>query len=213
MFKNPFIPIAIIAVGIIIFYNFFSGESTKSGKENAETNNNTSTKENIVKTRQEKDKFFKTNEKSPILEKDNFKNLHYFDYAPTYKVEAHIHPEKAKDTLYITSSKGEKEPYLKYAKAHFTLQGKECNVLILQKIGMPNIPFLLAFKDATSGKTTYGGGRYIDIPASALKNKENINIDFNQAYFPYCAYNPNYICPIPPKENHLDISIEAGEKN
>jgi uncharacterized protein (DUF1684 family) len=208
--KNPFIPIAIIVVGIIIFYSIFTRKNTANNAQE----NSLNTKENILKMRQEKDVFFKTSEKSPILEKDTFKKLNYFDYNNDYVVKAHIHVLPKKDTIYIASSKGEKEPYLKYANAHFDLQGKKCEVIILQQVGiLRKNPFLLAFKDATSGKTTYGGGRYIDILPLTLKNEEYINIDFNKAYFPYCAYNPNYICPIPPKQNNLDIKIEAGEKN
>ncbi len=210
MLKNPFIPIIIIGLGIIILYNIFSENKNTPKQEN----NNISSKEDILKARQEKDNFFKKNEKSPISDKDNFQKLNYFEYDANYIVQAHIHALSGKDTLYIASSKGEKEPYLQYAKAHFDLQNKNCEVVILQKVGgLPNTPFLLAFKDATSAKSTYGGGRYIDIPILALKNKENITIDFNKSYFPYCAYNPNYICPIPPKQNNLDIKIEAGEKN
>lgn len=210
MFKNPFIPIAVIAMGIIILYNVFSGGNSSENTENKSP----VSREDILKARAEKDKFFKTNEKSPILDKENFQALNYFEYSPKFVVKAHLHLQKNKDTLQIISSKGEQEPYLKYAKAHFDLENKSCEILILQKIGgLPNSPFLVAFKDATSGKSTYGAGRYIEIPAFALKNTEEIMIDFNKAFFPYCAYNPNYICPIPPKENYLDIKIEAGEKN
>lgn len=59
-------------------------------------------------------------------------------------------------------------------------------------------------------RETYGGGRYIDLNIPAGKT---IIIDFNKAYSPSCAYNYNYSCPIPPKENDLDIAITAGVKN
>ena len=67
----------------------------------------------------------------------------------------------------------------------------------------------LPFTDNTNGVETYGGGRYIDLKIPA---GNTINIDFNKAYNPYCAYSDKYSCPIPPPENHLDIEIKAGIK-
>ena len=64
------------------------------------------------------------------------------------------------------------------------------------------------FKDLTNGHTTYGGGRY----ARLMREDDGMYvIDFNNAYNPYCAYNPAYICPLPPPQNHLDFAVEAGE--
>jgi uncharacterized protein (DUF1684 family) len=68
------------------------------------------------------------------------------------------------------------------------------------------------FGDATSGFESYGGGRYLDFTISDIKNNF-LPIDFNKAYNPYCAYTAGYSCPIPPKENLLNASISAGEKN
>jgi uncharacterized protein (DUF1684 family) len=67
----------------------------------------------------------------------------------------------------------------------------------------------IPFRDLTSGKESYGGGRYIDteIPAG-----ETLILDFNRAYNPYCAYSHRYSCPIPPEENTLKVEIRAGEK-
>ena len=67
----------------------------------------------------------------------------------------------------------------------------------------------LPFTDMSNGKTSYEGGRYIDLE---VPKGDELIIDFNQAYNPYCAYNPKFSCPIPPKRNHLDTFIEAGVK-
>jgi uncharacterized protein (DUF1684 family) len=67
------------------------------------------------------------------------------------------------------------------------------------------------FKDATNGKETYGGGRYIDIK---MLSSKKVILDFNLAYNPSCAYGSDrYSCPIPPKENFLQVEINAGEKS
>jgi uncharacterized protein (DUF1684 family) len=72
--------------------------------------------------------------------------------------------------------------------------------------------FFLPFKDKTAHTETYGGGRYVDISLNKLNDK-TILVDFNQAYFPYCAYNPTFTCPVPPKANNIPTRIPAGERN
>ena len=62
----------------------------------------------------------------------------------------------------------------------------------------------------TSGKESYGGGRYVD--CEIPEEGDVVLVDFNKAYNPYCAYNPRYSCVIPPEENRLEVRIEAGEK-
>ena len=68
----------------------------------------------------------------------------------------------------------------------------------------------MPFKDSTTGKETYGAGRYLDIPR---QDDDNYIIDFNLAYNPTCAFSPRYNCPYPPPQNTLKIPIEAGEKS
>ena len=67
----------------------------------------------------------------------------------------------------------------------------------------------LPFLDNTNGTTSYGAGRYIDL---TIPEGDTIEIDFNTAYNPYCAYNEKYSCPIVPGENYIDADIEAGVK-
>jgi len=67
----------------------------------------------------------------------------------------------------------------------------------------------------SNGQESYEGGRYIDLQipereAADAQELDKITIDFNKAYNPHCAYNHNYSCPIPPKENHLDVKVLAG---
>ncbi len=74
----------------------------------------------------------------------------------------------------------------------------------------------LPFRDATSGKTTFGGGRYL---LDAIKSADlgsdadsRLILDFNFAYHPSCALNDAYVCPLAPPENTLPVSVEAGER-
>lgn len=64
------------------------------------------------------------------------------------------------------------------------------------------------FRDLTSGETTYGGGRYADARFGA---DSRLIVDFNRAINPYCAYDPDFSCPLPPRQNWLSFAVEAGE--
>jgi uncharacterized protein (DUF1684 family) len=83
-------------------------------------------------------------------------------------------------------------------------QGEEA----LQKEDGSNYLFL-PFMDDTNGSSTYAGGRYIDL---TIPEGDTLQIDFNSAYNPYCAYNENYSCPIVPRENYIATEVEAGVK-
>ena len=71
----------------------------------------------------------------------------------------------------------------------------------------------LPFKDNTNDETTYGGGRYLDLRQGDIGGDNIMTVDFNKAYNPWCAYSDGYNCPIPPATNHLDLAVNAGEKN
>lgn len=70
----------------------------------------------------------------------------------------------------------------------------------------------IPFKDATSGKQTYGAGRYLDAPVTYTADEALVRVDFNLAYHPYCAYGDDWTCPLPPAENVLPEAILAGER-
>ena len=75
-----------------------------------------------------------------------------------------------------------------------------------------NNELFLPFNDLSNGKESYGGGRYMNVKIPEA-GADTLILDFNQTYNPYCAYNKKYSCPIPPRENNLDIEISAGIKN
>jgi uncharacterized protein (DUF1684 family) len=79
----------------------------------------------------------------------------------------------------------------------------------LQKAGDKQL--FVPFTDPTNGEQTYGAGRYIDVPLPPAESNE-VELDFNQAYNPYCAYNHDYSCPLPLAENRLTVPVVAGEQ-
>jgi len=152
---------------------------------------------------------------SPLKEAD-LQNLQFFDADSTYRVNATIELLLSESTFQMPTFSGAKKEFIRFAKVAFTLQGKPQQLYIYRNISLLKSPGLedylfLPFTDETNDKETYGGGRYIDLKTTDIKNG-HIEIDFNKAYNPYCAYSDGYQCPMPPPENNLDLKIAAGEK-
>jgi uncharacterized protein (DUF1684 family) len=165
----------------------------------------------LLKYREEKDDFFRKSIKSPIVDKQSFEGLSYFAPNSDYKVKAFLQFTKDTQLISMPRTDGKESFYLAFAKANFKLNKKLYSLTLYkhpdENGNKPNL--FLPFMDKTNGKTTYSGGRYLDIE---MTNNETIIIDFNKAYNPFCVYNYQYTCPIPPKVNQLDIEIPAGEK-
>lgn len=163
------------------------------------------------KYREQKDDNFRKSIKSPIKDKDNFHGLNYFEYSEKYRVNAFV--EFTNDTQLISMQRtdGKRSFYIAFARASFKIDGK-LQTLMMYKYpdDYQNKPILfIPFYDASNANETYGGGRYLDVE---LKNNKSIIIDFNYAYNPFCVYNYQYTCPVPPEENKLNVAILAGEK-
>jgi uncharacterized protein (DUF1684 family) len=164
--------------------------------------------EKINKERAAKDELFRSGDDSPIADKESFHGLHYFKVNPEYRVKATISPYMKDDKeMIIAYTDSTSETYERYGYANFTINGQDLKLLLLKNESVISI----LFRDETNGMETYGGGRYLDYPVSEIKNNTLI-IDFNNAYNPYCAYQPEYACPVPPAENSLKIPIWAGEQ-
>ncbi|MEQ9423040.1 MAG: DUF1684 domain-containing protein [Cyclobacteriaceae bacterium] len=167
----------------------------------------------IEKKRAEIDEFMRTSDQSPFQDSltMNDSGLNYYPPNPKYRVQAVINRLEVRDQMIIPTSDGKKQRYEKFAYAEFKLEGERYKLLLLRRVGFGQDEVIFtAFADATSGESTYGGGRYLDL---SFKNARQITIDFNLAYNPYCAYNASFSCPLPPPENVLTIPILAGEKN
>ena len=71
--------------------------------------------------------------------------------------------------------------------------------------------YFIIFADETNGDETYGAGRFMSVARPDSTGKTYI--DFNRAYNPPCAFSKYATCPLPPKDNYLNVAIMAGEKN
>jgi uncharacterized protein (DUF1684 family) len=168
----------------------------------------------IEAQRSQKDQYMRTAEESPFAKlTDEFHGLNYFPVDPTYRISATLVPIQNKKTIILPTSDDKEKHYLEYAYAEFEMDGKKNRLLILEimEMGPYRGTLFLAFGDETSTNETYGAGRYLDI--KKVPGSISITLDFNEAYNPYCAYNDEYSCPFPPRENLMEIPIRAGEKN
>ena len=146
-------------------------------------------------------------------EVEHFKGLDYFDFSLAYQVETKFKKRIGK-TFEMATSTDRKPIYRRYGKVKFKLNGKTCKLEVYQNIALSEDPeykdyLFIPFRDLTSRKETYGGGRYLDV--LMVKGKTML-LDFNLAYNPYCAYSYRYSCPIPPEVNTLEIEVKSGEK-
>lgn len=165
-------------------------------------------KEFIANDRKETHEFMNNAVDSPFAGADSTILLNYYPADEKFKVIAQIERITEGGQLTLGTSDGVPRVYNKHAFLNFELNQQPQQLLVLK--GVENDGLFLAFADLTNDKTTYGGGRYINLNFS--DQAEKITLDFNLAYNPYCEYNAEYSCPLPPIENYLKVAIEAGEK-
>jgi uncharacterized protein (DUF1684 family) len=151
----------------------------------------------------------------PETEAAKFAGLKYFATDKRFRVKAKLKKEPSEQKVQFQTSSGKIRTFLKYGVVSFKLLGKRYALNVYQvepaaiKEEYKDLAFV-PFKDLTSGKESYGAGRYIDIKIS---QGGKVILDFNLAYNPNCAYGSDkYNCPIPPAENRLNVEIKAGEK-
>jgi uncharacterized protein (DUF1684 family) len=173
----------------------------------------------LQKFRTEKNRSFRQSPDSPLSEsqKTTFDSLRYFPLGgawstPVARLKRYARP----DTLRMTMSDGKAEKYIRFGIAEFDeagpAPGSPQRLTLFRKANGTDSTLFIPFTDLTNGHESYGGGRYLDVPLPA-EEATTIQLDFNRAYNPYCAYGNGYSCPVPPAENRLGVAIPAGEKS
>ena len=203
-------PSAIIIFFLLITALLHAGCRHRS-EHVGETTQADSTHYNVLRERQVKDDFFHS-ANSPLLtaERGNFKGLDYFPVNPELRFQVRLQRYSSPRAIRMATNTGEIRSGLLYGFFEFEIEDRNCQVQVYRLEESFSEPALfIPFLDATSGDETYEGGRYIDL----TENTSGIyDLDFNRAYNPYCAYNPEYSCPAPPTENTVTAHIRAGEK-
>src|SRR6266571_6654620 len=161
--------------------------------------------------RKGKDEFFATSHDSPLAhgKTGSFKGLRYFSRDPRYKILATLHRYHNPEKVTMTTSKGTRQQFHRVGYFEFDIEGKKVKIQAYGSAERESNELFIPFKDGTSGKESYGAARYLDIEETA--EDDNYVIDFNYAYNPYCSYSDDFVCPLPPKENWLDVKMLAGE--
>jgi uncharacterized protein (DUF1684 family) len=157
-----------------------------------------------------KDSLFRTDE-SPLLpaQRASFERLDFFPYDSSLVFAVTLAPALERDTLRMATSTGEPRDYVPFGTFSFPFEGRQHRLAVFQPLS-GDLRLFLPFADATSGRTTYAAGRYLDLDPTA---DGRYVLDFNYAYNPYCVYNPVYSCPLPPPENRLAMPVQAGERS
>jgi uncharacterized protein (DUF1684 family) len=168
--------------------------------------------EEVAAHRAEVDAFMRGASESPIpaAQRAAFKPLPYYPIDEQYRVPAALRVARGDEVIEMSTSTGKPRRMRRIGTLAFTLKGQpltltafaEADDTALRRLFVP-------FGDLTSGMATYQGGRYLDLD---LKGSGVYELDFNRAYHPYCVFNPEYECPVPPRENRLKVPILAGER-
>ena len=167
--------------------------------------------------REVRDELFASHPQSPVPpeERASFRGLSYFDYDPAFRVTAVVTEDAAPEEAAVGGSAGSTFAFTRFATASFDLGGEPRTFGLYWLEGYAGGTFL-CFRDATSGRETYGAGRYLLDTAKGADLGDDgdgrLILDFNFAYQPSCSYDPRWACPLAPPENRLGVAVEAGEK-
>ena len=163
----------------------------------------------LTEFRQAKDDLFKRGFQSPLTaqQKKDFHGLDYFPENPDLRFVLPLerYPDPAR--VEMQTSTGDVQNYFRVGQIKFQVKGEEAALQVYESVDRQGMYFL-PFVDGTAPAESYGAGRYLE----PEEDGDNLVVDFNLAYNPYCAYNDRWSCPFPPAENRLAVRIEAGEK-
>ena len=170
--------------------------------------------------RKERDRLFHYHAQSALdtEQKATFQGIPYFPYNPAMTVMAELTNIEQPQTITVPKNSSESMTIKSVAHANFTINNQVAKLTIYW-IDVYGGGLFLPFRDGTSPEQSYGAGRYLfdtvkgsNFLETGTNEKRSILLDFNYAYNPSCAYNAQWVCPLAPEENRLQVSIAAGEK-
>ncbi len=187
--------------------------------ENGEETNSKPLDENylsqLLNARAFKDSAMQYDPYSPFNKdpKAEYAKLNYYEPNSEFIFTSKLFEYDTKDTVDVYGTLGELRRVIVFGYVVLNYRNDEYKVNVYKDFGVDGNPyFSIWFTDKTTGKETYGVGRYLDFEKEDDPN-HIYTIDFNRAYNPYCAYSALFTCPIPRQEDYIDIEIKAGEKN
>jgi uncharacterized protein (DUF1684 family) len=164
----------------------------------------------IEQGRAAKDSFLADDPESPLTEemKSRFDGLQYFPVDLTYRVVADFHAYGRPRSIPVPTNRESVMQMERFGRIVGTCAGNPFSLEVFRS--KEDGSNLVLFRDGTSGTESYSAGRYVRV---ADAGEGTYVIDFNNSYNPYCAYNSDYVCPLPPAENTLSFAVRAGEKD
>jgi uncharacterized protein len=171
-----------------------------------------------VAFRAARDRLFGEHPSSPVpeAERRDFRGVAYFRHASSLALRARLEPDPdaARAVDIPRSGDGERMAFHRIGWVSFTVDGTPCRLAVFW-LDEYSGGIFVPFRDATSGRETYGGGRYLwdSAKGADLGSADGeLVLDFNYAYHPSCVYDPAWSCPLAPQENWLQVPIFAGER-
>lgn len=169
--------------------------------------------ETIVRTNDAGDRIYAVRVRDPRESaKKDLSGLTAYDYDPAWRLPATFTPVEHRDIEQVTVETGVREATTTIGTLRFELDGTPYEVSVMGKPGRGGLHAVLHVRDRTNGDTTYGAGRTVELEwADETRTRIDV-VDFNYLVPLPCAFTNFVTCPLPPRENHLDVAITAGEK-
>jgi uncharacterized protein (DUF1684 family) len=168
----------------------------------------------ILAHRQEYAAHLIVGERAPLQAPDTA-YLDFFAPDSAYCVTADFTATQEAAPFEMPTSSGRTKTFVQHGWLRFALGGDTLRLAVYRNLTLTQEIYkdhlFLPFRDLTNGEETYGGGRYLDLSLTDIRDGK-IALDFNLVYNPYCAFSDGYNCPIPPAVNHLNTAVKAGEK-
>lgn len=157
-----------------------------------------------------KDGFMASDPESPfIVGRVPFHPLRYFPLNPKYVVRATLERRATPEEAYLRTNRDNQAVMRYLGDLSFTFEGETMHLRLYHAGEGVGTSVFVPFRDLTSGRESYGAGRYLMLE---LNEADDYELDFNRAFNPYCAYTDDFECPFPPAENDLPAEVRAGEK-
>jgi uncharacterized protein len=167
-------------------------------------------REELETERRMKDEFMMRHRESPFVAgRVPFHPLQYFAPDPRFRLTATLERAPTPEEAYLRTNRDNQAVMRYLGRLRFTLDGEPLALRVYHAGEGVGTSAFVPFRDRTSGRDTYGPGRYLTLE---LNEQDVYEVDFNRAFNPYCAYTDEYECGFPPAENDLPVAVRAGER-
>ncbi len=138
-----------------------------------------------------------------------FHELRYFPPDPEFRISATLERAPVPEEAYLRTNRDNQAVMRYLGDLAFSVGGRALRLRVYHAGEGVGTSVFVPFRDTTSGRESYGPGRYLTLE---LNPDDEYELDFNRAFNPYCAYTDDFECGFPPAENDLPVPIRAGER-